>query len=105
MTRLSNNSVIHALLSLKETSSRGEPKPIAITAIVSRTGKTAVEVKAVLAENEHALLRDKKGRLIGASILRAASQKGLIVQEVSGRDAIAFLQDGTTIRKFSTQTN
>lgn len=79
MPKISDTSVLDAVMALTGETERGKTKVISPSALAKLTGKTTASVKEILATNEAALLRDKDGRLIGTKVLNAAQTRGLLV--------------------------
>lgn len=79
MASYDNYPVLKAIVSLTGKTTDRKPSVISLKAIAARTGLKQPAIKAILARNEHALLRNDAGSLVGTKVVSAASEKGLTI--------------------------
>lgn len=79
MASYDNYPVLKAIVGLTGKTSDGKPSVISLKAIAAQTGLKQPAIKAILARNEHALVRNDAGSLVGTKIVSAASEKGLAI--------------------------
>lgn len=80
MAGYDNYPVLKAIVGLTGKTTDGRPSVITLKAISAETGLKQPAIKTILARNEHALVRNDAGSLVGAKVVAAASAKGLVVQ-------------------------
>lgn len=109
MTAISMTSVLHGLCALAGQTADGKKRVITVPALAKQTGKTAAEVKTILAENESALARNDAGKLVGVNLVAYARKRGLIVQSISrmsgARHYQTFREGEDVIGKFCLDYN
>lgn len=71
--------VLKAIVGLTGKTTDRKPSVVSLKAIADRTGLKQAAIKAILARNEEALIRNDAGSLVGTKIVSAASKRGLVI--------------------------